>query len=69
MFFYQRVLGRELEFIDAVKAKRPKHLPLVLSRQEVQRMLRQLEGRDLLLALLLYGSGMRHNPLTPSLSP
>jgi site-specific recombinase XerD len=69
MFFYQRVLGRELEFIDAVKAKRPKHLPLVLSRQEVQRMLRQLEGRDLLLALLLYGPGMRHNPLTPSLSP
>ncbi len=60
MFFYQRVLGRELEFIDAVKAKRPKHLPLVLSRQEVNRMLRKLEGRDLLLALLLYGSGMRH---------
>jgi len=60
MFFYQRILGRELEFIDAVKAKRPKHLPLVLSRQEVNRMLRQLEGRDLLLALLLYGSGMRH---------
>ena len=60
MFFYQRILGRELEFIDAVKAKRPKHLPLVLSRQEVTRMLRHLEGRDLLLALLLYGSGMRH---------
>ena len=60
LFFYQRILGRELEFIDAVKAKRPKHLPLVLSRQEVNRMLRQLEGRDLLLALLLYGSGMRH---------
>lgn len=60
MFFYQRILGRELEFIDSVKAKRPKHLPLVLSRQEVTRMLRQLEGRDLLLALLLYGSGMRH---------
>jgi len=60
LFFYQRILGRELEFIDAVKAKRPKHLPLVLSRPEVNRMLRQLEGRDLLLALLLYGSGMRH---------
>jgi len=53
-------LGHELEFIDAVQAKRPKHLPLVLSRQEVNRMLRQLEGRDLLLGLLLYGSGMRH---------
>ena len=29
----------------------------------------QLEGRDLLLALLLYGAGMRHRPLTPALSP
>ncbi len=60
LFFYERILGRESEFIDAVKAKRPKHLPLVLSRQEVNCMLRQLEGRDLLLALLLYGSRMRH---------
>ncbi len=60
MFFYQRILGRELEFIDSVKAQRPKHLPLVLSRPEVTRMLRELQGRDLLLALLLYGSGMRH---------
>ena len=60
LFFYHRILGRDLEFIDAVRARRPKHLPLVLSRQEVNRMLRQLEGRDLLLALLLYGSGMRH---------
>ena len=33
MFFYQRILGRELEFIDAVKAKRPQHLPLVMSRR------------------------------------
>jgi len=60
LFFYQKVLGRELEFIDAVRAKRPKHLPLVLSRQEVGRLLKQFEGRDLLLALLLYGAGMRH---------
>lgn len=60
LFFYQKILGRDLEFIDAVKARRPKHLPLVLSRQEVSRMLRHLEGRDLLLALLLYGAGMRH---------
>ena len=33
IFFYQRVLGRELEFIDVVKAKRPQHLPLVMSRR------------------------------------
>jgi len=60
LFFYQKILGRDLEFIDAVKAKRPKHLPLVLSRQEIARFLVPLEGRDKLMALLLYGAGMRH---------
>jgi site-specific recombinase XerD len=59
LFFYQKILGRDLEFIDAVKAKRPKHLPLVLSRQEIARFLVPLEGRDRLIALLLYGAGMR----------
>ena len=48
MFFYQRILGRELEFIDAVKAKRPQHLPLVMSRQEVQRMLFRTRPRMML---------------------
>jgi len=60
LFFYQRILGRDLEFIDAAKAKRPQNLPLVLSRPEVGRLLQHLSGRDLLMALLLYGSGMRH---------
>lgn len=60
LFFYQRLLGRDLDFIDAVRAKRPKHLPLVLSRHEIARLLGPLEGRNRLLALLLYGAGLRH---------
>ena len=68
-FYYEKVLGRDLEFIGAIKAKDSSHLPLVLSRQEVGRILKTFAGRDLLLALLMYGSGMRHGPLTPALSP
>jgi integron integrase len=59
LFLFRNVLKRELEFLDAVRAKRPQRLPVVLSRAEVQRLLAQLGGRDLLLAQRLSGSGMR----------
>jgi integron integrase len=59
LFLFQKVLGRELPFIDAVRAKRPERLPVVLSEAEVRRLLEQLGGRDLLIAQLLYGAGLR----------
>jgi len=59
LFLFQRVLKRELQFIDAVRAKGPERLPVVLSRDEVDRLLAELGGRDLLIAQLLYGAGLR----------
>lgn len=59
LFLFQKVLGRELQFIDAVRSKKPERLPTVLSQEEVQRVLMQLGGRDLLIAQLLYGAGLR----------
>ena len=59
LFFFQKVLKRELQLVDAVRAKRPIRLPVVLSRDEVTRLLAALGGRDLLMAQLLYGSGLR----------
>jgi integron integrase len=44
---------------DVVRAKRPKRLPVVLSRDEVHRVLRVIEGTTGLLARLMYGTGMR----------
>ncbi|MBM79079.1 MAG: integrase [Planctomycetaceae bacterium] len=61
LFLYQQVLGKELEFIDATRAKRNKHLPVVLTRRELNCILSKLAGRNLLIARLLYGSGLRHN--------
>ncbi len=60
LFLYHEVLGQELDFsIDAVRAKKPKRLPTVLTREEVQRVLARLSGVHLLMAPFLYGSGLR----------
>ena len=59
LFLFQRVLKRELRFIDAVRASGPLRLPVVLSWEEINRLLAQLGGRELLMAQLLYGAGLR----------
>ena len=59
-FLYQEVLHISLEEqILPVPAKRPKHLPVVLSIQEVRAVLGQLRGTHLLICQLLYGCGLR----------
>ncbi|MCP4370946.1 MAG: tyrosine-type recombinase/integrase, partial [Deltaproteobacteria bacterium] len=47
------------EKIEAVRARKQKRLPTVLSRDEVRLLLRQMDGTHLLMAQLLYGSGLR----------
>ena len=60
LFLYSEVLGKELESIEHfVMAKRPRWLPVVLSRDEVFRLLSALEGVPRLMASLLYGAGLR----------
>ena len=58
---FERVAQKELRGIDAVRASKPKKLPLVLSRDEIDRLLDQFQGRNLLIANLLYGAGLRIN--------
>lgn len=60
VFMYREVLGIELENAGTfTRARQPRTLPVVLSRDEVRRLLDQLEGVDFLMASLLYGSGLR----------
>lgn len=42
-----------------VRAKKPKHLPVVLTRSEVDALLAQLQGDSWIVANLLYGAGLR----------
>ncbi|MFC5568451.1 integron integrase [Lysobacter yangpyeongensis] len=60
LFLYKEVLRIELPWMEGVtRAKRPRRLPTVLSRSEVQDLLVQLDGRPWLLCSLLYGTGLR----------
>lgn len=60
LFLYKEVLELELPWLENVtRAKRPARVPVVLSRPEVDRLLLHLEGTHLLMARLLYGTGMR----------
>lgn len=59
LFLYREVLHQDLGPVEALRAKRPKRLPTVLSKAEVQRLFLHLSGTHLLMARLLYGSGLR----------
>jgi len=60
LFLYKDVLGIKLEWLDGiVRAKRPKLLPVVLTRDEVTAVLRHLSGANLIAAMLMYGAGLR----------
>ena len=60
LFLYREVLGVELPWLDdVVRAKRPQHLPVALRRDEVRAILQRLDGVSRLMALLLYGAGLR----------
>jgi integron integrase len=62
VFLYTQVLGLELGRLDAVRARRGKRLPVVLSPEEVRRVLAAVDGAQgayRLMAELLYGAGLR----------
>jgi integron integrase len=60
VFMYREALRRDPgEFGEFQLAKRPKRLPTVLTKVEVQRVLARFDGTHGLMARLLYGTGMR----------
>jgi integron integrase len=60
LFLYQEVLGRELRWMgDLVHAKRPAHVPVVLTPAEAVTLLAGLTGPTALVGSLLYGAGLR----------
>lgn len=60
LFLYEHVLQQPLDRIEGVvRARRPKRLPVVLTVDEVSRVMAHLSGDKWLIAMLLYGGGLR----------
>jgi integron integrase len=60
LFLYREILALDIGWLeDIVRAKRPRRLPVVLTRQEVKMLLGALEDSNWIMATLLYGAGLR----------
>ena len=60
LFLYQQVLRQDIGLVhDVVRAKQPQRVPVVLTQDEVAAVLRHLSGTRWIMALLLYGAGLR----------
>jgi len=60
LFLYRHVLRREVgDLGQVIRARRPKRLPVVLTREEVRGVLDHLEGDRWLMGSLMYGAGLR----------
>ena len=60
VFLYGEVLNIQLDWLQGlVRAKRPERLPVVLTQDEVARLLSELRGTAWLMASLMYGAGLR----------
>ena len=60
LFLYKAVLSIDLPWLEeVVRARRPKRIPAVLERDEVQALFAQMKAEPALMARLMYGTGMR----------
>lgn len=60
LFLFRNVLKKPIRsVVEATRAKKPKRLPVVLTRTEVQRLIGALREPYALMARLIYGGGLR----------
>lgn len=61
LFLYKEVLGIDLtnENIQALRAQERKHIPVVLTKDEVKKVIENINGIYNLVVMLMYGCGLR----------
>ena len=60
LFLYRNVLLKDIEFpTDVIRAKKPAHLPTVLTKAEAMSVIGKMNGAPKLMVQLLFGSGLR----------
>ena len=58
-FLFDHVLEKDIGKVDALRSKKAKLIPTVMSKEEVARVLGEMDGLYLVIAKLLYGCGLR----------
>jgi len=62
LFLYREVLSVNLSWLENFRpAKKSSRVPVVLTKDEVKTIIGQIEGTNWLIAILLYGAGLRLN--------
>jgi len=60
LFLYRHVIGREIgDLGEVIRARRPLRIPVVLTKDEIRKILAQIKGDKWLMACIMYGSGLR----------
>jgi integron integrase len=60
LFLYRNVLSREIIGLQSViPSRKPRKLPVVLTKEELRRIFRHLSGTSRLIAAVIYGGGLR----------
>jgi integron integrase len=60
LFLYRYVLNRQVgDLGEVIRARKPRHLPAVMTREEVKAVLGCLKSDKWLMASLMYGAGLR----------
>ncbi|WP_233215835.1 integron integrase [Rhodopirellula bahusiensis] len=59
LYLFEHVLKRKMGEVNAIRASKGKQVPTVLSELEIGTIFSRLKGVHLVIAQLLYGSGMR----------
>ncbi|MFP4207004.1 MAG: phage integrase N-terminal SAM-like domain-containing protein [Spirochaetaceae bacterium] len=60
LFLFRHVLHQSIDHLnETVRARRPRKLPVVLTRAEIGAVFAELKGTHLLMCRLIYGGGLR----------
>lgn len=60
LFLYRHVIRKEIGCLDGlIRARKPRRLPVVLSKDEVRAVIAELQGEIRSIAILMYGAGIR----------
>jgi len=60
LFLYRHVLGREIGTLEGlIRARKPRRLPVVMTREEIRAVIDELKGEYRVMAGLMYGAGLR----------